>query len=144
MSNFYITTSLPYANAEPHIGTAFEFILADVLARYHRQHKDKVFYSTGTDEHGGKIAEAAAKLGLAPENFVNQTSLTFRDAHAVIGSSPDKFIRTTDKEHEKSAQAIWQKLQETDNIYKRAYKGWYCVGCEKFVTETEVKANKGA
>lgn len=141
MSNFYVTTSLPYANAEPHIGTAFEFILADVIARYHRQQKDKVLYSSGTDEHGSKIAETAAKLNLAPENFVNQTSLTFRDAHAVIGSEPDKFIRTTDEAHQKSAQAIWQKLQATDNIYKNTYKGWYCVGCEEFVTDTEVKAN---
>lgn len=138
---FYVTTSIPYANAVPHVGHAMEFVLADVLARYHKQQGDIVCYGSGTDEHGTKMFEAAEKSKKTPETFAKEMSQTFVKLHEDLNSQPTIFIRTTSKEHSNGAQAIWKKLEEY--IYKSTYTGWYCVGCESFVTETEAKANGG-
>lgn len=139
--NYYITTSIPYVNGEPHLGHAMEFVMADVLARYARQQGYDVVYSTGTDEHGGKIAEKAKELGLTTKDLTDQMSQTFRDLQASLNISNDRFIRTTDAGHEQRAQLIWKALQK--DIYKNKYIGWYCTGDEAFFTETEVQANKG-
>lgn len=143
--NYYVTTSIPYVNGEPHLGHAMEFVMADVLARAARQQGKPVIFSTGTDEHGGKIAEKAAEMGLTTKQLTDQMSQTFRDLQAALNISNDRFIRTTDKGHEQRAQLIWKALAEKNSkdIYKHKYVGWYCTGDEAFFTETEVKANKG-
>ncbi len=138
---YYVTTSIPYVNGEPHLGHAMEFVMADVLARYARQQGKPVIYSTGTDEHGGKIAEKAVEMGLAPLELANQMSQKFRDLQTALNISADRFIRTTDKGHEQRAQLIWKALEK--DIYKGSYVGWYCTGDEEFFTETQVKANNG-
>ena len=141
MSNFYVTTSIPYVNGEPHLGHAMEFVMADVLARQARLRGDNVIYSTGTDEHGGKIAEKAAELGMEPKAFTDQMSQHFKDLASKLNISSDRFIRTTDESHEQRAQLIWKALEK--DIYKSSYTGWYCTGDEAYFNETEVKANKG-
>ena len=141
MSRFYVTTSIPYVNGEPHLGHAMEFVMADVLARWARQRGDEVIFSTGTDEHGGKIAEKAAELGMEPQAFTDQMSEHFKVLASKLNISSDRFIRTTDESHEQRAKLIWKALEK--DIYKSKYTGWYCVGDEAFFTETEVKANKG-
>ncbi len=138
--NYLVTTSLPYVNAEPHIGFAMELIQADVLARSARALKKSVIFTTGTDEHGGKIAEKAKEAGLEPKAFADQVSTTFRDVAKLLNISNDRFIRTTDVGHEQRAQLIWQALKK--DIYKGNYSGWYCMGCEAFVTEAVAKENK--
>ena len=141
MSNYYVTTAIPYVNAEPHIGTTLDFLTADVLARYARQRGDDVIFSTGTDEHGGKIAEKAAEQKTTPQAFVDEVSQRFRELVQLLNISNDRFIRTTDPGHEQRAQVIWKALKK--DIYKGKYVGWYCTGDEAFFTETEVKANNG-
>jgi methionyl-tRNA synthetase len=139
MSNYYVCTSIPYVNGEPHLGHAMEFLMADVLARYHRSLGDTVLYGTGTDEHGGKIAEKANELGITPKALSDQMSQKFRDLAAALNITPDHFIRTTDADHEKRAQKIWTALAA--DIYKNQYIGWYCTGDEEFFSETVVKEN---
>jgi methionyl-tRNA synthetase len=141
MSKYYVTTSIPYVNGDPHLGHAMEFIMADVLARRARQNGDDVIFSIGTDEHGGKIAEKAEELGIKPQAFADKMSKTFADLADDLDISNDRFIRTTDKAHEDRAALIWKALKK--DIYKGKYTGWYCVGEETFFTETEVKANNG-
>lgn len=141
MSNYYITTSIPYVNGEPHLGHAMEFVIADVLARRARQRGDTVIFSTGTDEHGGKIAEKAEELGLTAKELTDQMSATFSALAEQLNISNDRFIRTTDEGHEQRAQLIWKALKK--DIYKSKYVGWYCTGDEAFFTETEVKENGG-
>jgi methionyl-tRNA synthetase len=141
MSNYYVTSSLPYVNGEPHLGHAMEFVMADVLARYARQRGDTVIFSTGTYEHGGKIAEKAAELKLTPKALADQMADQFAALADKLNLSNDRFIRTTDAGHEQRAQLIWKALKK--DIYKDKYTGWYCTGDEAFFTETEVKANKG-
>lgn len=141
MSKYYVTTSIPYVNAEPHIGHALEFVCADVLARAASQRGDDVIFSTGTDEHGGKIAEKAAEQGLNPKDYADKISVRFRDLAKTLNISNNRFIRTTDTDHEKRAQQIWKALAK--DIYKSSYAGWYCTGEETFFTETEVKQNNG-
>jgi methionyl-tRNA synthetase len=131
--NYYITTSIPYVNGEPHIGHALEFIMADVLARSARQQGKPVIFSTGTDEHGSKIAEKAKSLSLKPEELATQMSEKFRDLQELLDISNDRFIRTTDKAHEQRAQLIWKALAH--DIYKAKYVGWYDVRQEEFVPE---------
>lgn len=139
--NYYVTTSIPYVNGEPHLGHAMEFVMADVLARAARQQGKPTIFSTGTDEHGGKIAEKAVELGLQPQEFADQMSQKFRDLQTALNLSADRFIRTTDKGHEQRAQLIWNAIAK--DIYKNKYVGWYCTGDEEFFTETQVKANNG-
>jgi methionyl-tRNA synthetase len=141
MSDYYITTSLPYVNGEPHLGHAMEFVMGDVLARRARQRGDTVIFSTGTDEHGGKIAEKAAESKLTPKELADQMEARFRKLVEKLEISNDRFIRTTDRGHEQRAQLIWQALEK--DIYKGKYSGWYCTGDEAFFTEAEVKANNG-
>ncbi len=139
--NYYVTTAIPYINAEPHIGTALDFLYADVLARAARQQGSSVIFSTGTDEHGGKIAEKAAESKLSPQDFANHMSEKFKELTKTLNISNDRFVRTTDKGHEQRAQLIWKALKK--DIYKGKYSGLYCTGCEEFVTEAVAKANKG-
>ncbi len=141
MSKFYVCTSIPYVNAEPHIGFAMELLQADVLARRARQQGHEVIFTTGTDEHGGKIAEKAEEAGITPQEFSDQISQNFKDLLDLLDISNNRFIRTTDKGHEQRAQLIWKALK--NDIYKGKYVGWYCTGDEAFFTETEVKANNG-
>src|SRR4030088_3547214 len=107
MSNYYVTTAIPYVNGEPHLGHAMEFVMADVLARRARAQGKPTIYCTGTDEHGGKIAEKAAELKLTPQVFTDQMSQTFRALLKSLNISNDRFIRTTDKAHGQRAQIIW-------------------------------------
>ncbi|HSX23945.1 MAG TPA: methionine--tRNA ligase, partial [Candidatus Saccharimonadales bacterium] len=139
--NYYVTTSIPYVNGEPHIGHALEFVMADVLARAARAHNNSVLFSTGTDEHGGKIAEKAAELGVTPKQFSDEMSQKFRDLAKALNISNDRFIRTTDPGHEQRAGLIWEALKK--DIYKGKYTGWYCTGDEAFFPEAVVKANNG-
>jgi len=141
MNKFYVTTAIPYANAAPHIGTALDFICADTLARYYRLRGAKTLFSTGTDEHGTKIAEKAAELGMTPQQLVDQNSKEFVEMAKKLNVSNDRFIRTTDKGHEQRSQIAWKNL--TTYIYKNKYVGMYCVGCEEFVTETTAAENNG-
>lgn len=141
MSKYFVTTSIPYVNGDPHIGFAMELLYADVLARHARQLGDEVIFSTGTDEHGGKIAEKAAEEGLEPKAYTDKVSQRFRELGELLNISENRFIRTTDAGHEQRASLIWKKLEH--DIYKSQYVGWYCTGDEAFFTETEVKANNG-
>ncbi|MBA2279180.1 methionine--tRNA ligase [Candidatus Saccharibacteria bacterium] len=140
MSNFYITTSIPYINGEPHLGHAMEFVIADALARYARTQGLTTLYATGTDEHGSKVAEKAAELKLAPKALADKNVKKFQELLQLLEVSNDRFIRTTDKGHEQRSQVIWKNIK--DDIYKGTYIGWYCTGCEEFVTETAAKENK--
>lgn len=139
--NYFVTTSIPYVNGEPHLGHAMEFVMTDVLARAARARGDTVVFSTGTDEHGGKIAEKAVELGVTPKALTDQMSQKFRDLIVALNVQPDRFIRTTDKGHEQRSQLAWKALEK--DIYKNQYVGWYCTGDEEFFSETVVKENKG-
>jgi methionyl-tRNA synthetase len=136
---FYITTSIAYANAAPHMGHAYEAFLADVIARYKRMEGYDVFFLTGTDEHGVKISRAAERGGLGPQAFVDKNTKEFADFYTSLGVSYDEFIRTSDKErHWPGATMLWNKLTDAGDIYKSKYTGLYCVGCESFVTEKDL------
>jgi methionyl-tRNA synthetase len=141
MSKYFVTTSIPYVNADPHIGFAMELLYGDVLARHARQQGAEVIFSTGTDEHGGKIAEKAEQQGLDPKTYADQISQRFLQLNKLLNISSNRFIRTTDQSHEERAQLIWKALRS--DIYKGSYVGWYCTGDEAFVTESEAKANNG-
>ncbi len=141
MSNYYVTTSIPYVNGEPHIGFAMELLYADVLARRAKQRGDHVIFSTGTDEHGGKVAAKAAEQKLTPKALTDQVSQQFRALGELLNVSNNRFIRTTDQGHEQRAGVIWQQLAA--DIYKGKYVGLYCTGCEEYVTEAQAKENKG-
>lgn len=133
--NFYVTTSIPYVNADPHVGFGMELIAADVLARAARQKGQTTIFSTGADEHGTKIAEKALAAGVKPQAFVDEISQKFRDLGTLLNVSNDRFIRTTDKPHEQRAQLIWKALEH--DIYKSSYTGWYDVKEEEFVPEAK-------
>lgn len=136
---FYLTTSIAYTNAPPHIGFAYELILSDVVARLHKMKGEDVFFLTGTDEHGTKIQKAAEKAEKQPAEFVNDISEKFKELDKVLNILVDNFIRTTDKQvHWPSAQKIWNRLVESGDIYKKKYSGLYCYGCESFKTEREL------
>ncbi|MFA6466807.1 MAG: methionine--tRNA ligase [Patescibacteria group bacterium] len=141
---FYITTPIYYVNDKPHIGHAYTTIVADVLARFYREEigKENVFFLTGTDEHGAKVAQAAAKEGLDPQAFTDQVSQKFKDTWENLDISYDHFIRTTDKGHKDIVIEILKKLKEADVLYQGDYQGLYCVGCEKFILESELVDNK--
>lgn len=140
---FYITTSIPYVNAAPHIGFALEAIQADALARYHRGKGEDVFFLTGVDEYGVKIARAAEAAGKAPQEFVDEISEKFLALKTTLNLSVDDFIRTSDKKrHWPGAQKLWLKLVEAGKIYKKKYRGLYCVGHEAFITEKDLTDGK--
>ena len=142
---FYITTAIDYVNGRPHLGHAFEKVMADTIARYHRQAGDVTYFLTGTDEHGQKIANAAEKAGMEPQAFVDEMSKTFVAAWKTLGISYDQFIRTSDKRHERAVQELMRRLAEARSpktgepaIYEDEYVGLYCDGCEGFKAEKEL------
>lgn len=139
MDKFYITTSIPYTNAPPHIGFTLEAIQADVLARYHKSLGEDVFYLTGTDEHGLKIKKAAEEVGKKPKEFTNEISAKFKELSSLLNLCNNDFIRTTDeKRHWPVVKKVWLKLKDNGDIYKKKYKGFYCSGCEAFVTKKDL------
>ncbi len=140
---FYITTAIDYTNARPHIGHALEKVQADAIARYRRLKGDDVFFLTGTDEHGAKIARAAAAAGKDPRAFVDEISGEWRALKESLNLSYDDFIRTTDRNrHWPGAQKLWRRLAEAGDLYRKKYRGLYCVGHEAFVTEKELVGGK--
>lgn len=135
---FYITTPIYYVNDVPHIGHTCTTVAADIIARFHRLKKDNVFFLTGTDEHGAKVAEAAAKKNLSPQEFCDKISPRFKQAWKSLNISNDFFIRTTDPRHEKVVKNLFQKIYKQGDLYKDVYEGLYCIGCEKFLTESDL------
>ncbi|MFA5076562.1 MAG: methionine--tRNA ligase [Patescibacteria group bacterium] len=148
MAKFYITTPIYYVNDRPHIGHAYTTIAADVLARFHRLLGDEVFYLTGTDEHGIKVAQAAQKNGLEPAQFADEQSAKFQLAWDSLNISNDDFIRTTEKRHEQGVTKFLNKLKNAktplgnDAVYEGEYEGLYCVGCESYKTENDLVDGK--
>lgn len=139
---YYITTPIYYVNDVPHIGHTCTTVAADIVARYHRLSGKKVFFLTGTDEHGAKVAEAAIQKNQTPQDFCNQVSQTFSNIWPKLNIQYDYFIRTTNPDHEKTVQDVLTEIYKKGDIYKAKYKGLYCVGCEKFVTETDLADGK--
>lgn len=140
---FYITTTLPYVNATPHVGHALEFVRADTVARYKKMQGFDVFFNTGTDEHGQKLLEAANKAGTPIEKYVEQNSKTFRSLQNSLGISSDAhFIRTTNPKHVAAAQEFWKLVNKNGYIYKAKYSAKYCVGCELEKTDSELVNGK--
>jgi methionyl-tRNA synthetase len=142
MGTFYLTTPIYYVNDRPHLGHAYTTIVADTMARYHRLAGDDVWLLTGTDEHGDKIAQAAAKAGVTPQAMADQNSAAFRETWAALGIEYSDYIRTTEARHKKVVQAVLQKLWDAGEIYLGRYGGQYCVGCERFYTEKEIVDGK--
>jgi methionyl-tRNA synthetase len=138
MNTFYITTAIPYANSVPHIGFAMEAIQTDCLARYHRMIGDDTYFLTGTDEHGMKIADTAEERGKSPSEHVDEIVALNKDLKGILNLSWDDFIRTTSDRHKSGAQKLWKKLVEVGDIYKDTSEGFYCSGCEAYVTEKDV------
>ncbi len=141
MSKIYITTAIPYINGVPHVGHAMDYCLSDVYSRYHKQLGDEVRFQVGTDEHGNKIYKKALEEGIDTQSFVDRNSQVFRDFIKALNVEYTDFIRTTDEDHMRRCQEIWKKLE--DHIYSAKYEGWYCAGCENFVTEKEYEENHG-
>lgn len=137
-NKFYITTTLPYVNADPHVGYAREIIEADVLARFHRELGDEVFFNTGTDEHGLKIFQKAQELGMDVQEYCDSKAPEFDKLKKALNLSYDAFIRTTDKKHVAAAQEFWKICDKNGDIYKKNYKVKYCVGCELEKTDSEL------
>lgn len=142
MSTFYVTTPIYYVNDVPHIGHAYTTIAADVLARYHRQLGDEVFFLTGTDEHGNPAARAARRRGLAPLEHVNEMVEKFKALARRVNATNDFFIRTTDREHCQAVQEFIQKLYDSGDIYLKSYRGLYCSSCEAFYSEKDLVDGK--
>lgn len=141
-NDFYMTTAIAYTSGKPHIGNIYEIVLADAIARYKRQEGYNVFFMTGTDEHGQKIEDKAKAAGKTPKVFVDEVAGTIRGLFDLMNTSYDKFMRTTDADHELQIQKIFKKLYDQGDIYKGEYEGWYCKACESFYTETQLKDGK--
>ncbi len=139
---FYITTTLPYVNADPHIGHAMEFVRADSVARYQRLIGREVFFNTGTDEHGSKLYEGAMADGVTPQQYVDKYSDRFKDFLKLANISNDAFIRTTDEKHIAAAKEMWKRCLDNGFIYKKNYQSKYCVGCELNKTDSELEDGK--
>jgi methionyl-tRNA synthetase len=139
---FYLTTPIYYINATPHLGHAYTTILADAMARYRRQAGDRVWLLTGTDEHGDKIAQAAARAGVPPQVLADRNSAAFRDTWQRLGITHDDFIRTTEPRHQRVVREILQRLWDRGEIYLGTYGGHYCFGCERFYTDKEIVDGK--
>lgn len=137
----YITTAIPYVNGDPHIGHALDYLLADIWTRYQNMNGNNVRYQVGTDEHGNKIAAKAATMGMSPKDYTDKMYVNFENLMKKIGASYTDFIRTTDPHHQAAVQYIWGQL--SPYIYKGTYDGWYCIGCEAFVTDKEAAENNG-
>ena len=139
---YYVTTPIYYANAEPHIGHTYTNVVADTLVRWHRLHGRDVFSVTGTDEHGEKMVEAAAKLGQPPDVFAERISALHQRTFAELGLAASRFVRTTDPGHVRNVQEILQRVYDAGWIELREYEGLYCVGCERFLTERDMLDGK--
>ena len=133
MANKFITTPIYYVNARPHIGHAYTTVVADTLARYFKEKGDNVFFLTGTDEHGAKIAQAAERANKAPKQYVSELASDFRATWQGLNIGYSQFIRTSDPQHEKVVVDFVQRLKDTGFIDKRRYSGLYCIACEKYL-----------
>src|SRR6185369_1607690 len=140
--SFYITTTIPYVNADPHIGFALELVQADALSRYERLSGREVFFSTGTDEYGQKIWQASEKEGKDVKSYVDHYARKFLELKDKLNLSFDNFIRTTSDEHIRASQEFWRLCDAGGDIYKKIYRGLYCIGCEKFITEKDLMNGK--
>ena len=139
---YYITTAIAYASSKPHIGNVYDIIMADAIARYKRQRGYDVFLCTGTDEHGQKIELKAAEAGITPKEFVDNISGQIKAVWDGMNVSYNRFIRTTDPDHEEAIAHIFQKFYDQGDIYKDAYEGWYCTPCESFITDSQLVDGK--
>ena len=139
---YYLTTAIAYASGKPHIGNTYEIIMADAIARYKRMKGFDVFFQTGTDEHGQKIEEKAKKANMEPQQYVDKIAQEIRNVFDLMNVSYDKFIRTTDKDHELQVKKIFEKLYKQGDIYKSEYEGWYCTECEAFFTDNQLVDGK--
>jgi methionyl-tRNA synthetase len=142
VERFYVTTPIYYINAEPHLGHTYTTVIADTLARFHRMRGDQTFFSTGTDEHGDKIAAAAAAAGEAPQAYADRISRLYRDTWDACGFRYDHFVRTTDDYHVRTVQEFLSRVHAQGDIYYSRYGGLYCTGCERFYTEKELVDGK--
>ena len=139
---YYLTTAIAYTSAKPHIGNNYEIVLADSIARFKRKEGYDVFFQTGTDEHGQKIELKAEAAGITPKEHVDKIAGVIRGLCDLLNISYDKFIRTTDEDHEKQVQKIFKRLYDQGDIYKGAYEGMYCTPCESFWTESQLVDGK--
>jgi len=135
---YTLTTAIDYVNAAPHVGHAYEKIAADVMARFMRLQGREVFFLTGTDEHGMKVEKTATTRGLTPKEHVDDTVRHFKDAWTLLNIEYDRFIRTTDSDHQAVVQHLWTLLKNSGDIYKASYTGLYCTGCETFLNERDL------
>lgn len=139
---FFLTTPIYYVNAAPHVGHAYTTIMSDILVRHHRQRGDDVFFLTGTDEHGAKIARSAEEAGRTPREHADALSARFRELGEVVGATYDFFIRTTDERHVAEVQNVLSVIHDRGDIYKGSYGGWYCTACENFYAEGDLTGGK--
>ena len=135
---YYMTTAIAYTSGKPHIGNSYEIVLADAIARFKRADGYDVFFQTGTDEHGQKIELKAEEAGVSPKEFVDKVAGQIREICDMLNTSYDKFIRTTDEDHEAQVKKIFKKLYDQGDIYKGSYEGMYCTPCESFWTESQL------
>ncbi len=139
---FYLSTAIAYASGKPHIGNTYEIVLADAICRFKRMEGYDVYFQTGTDEHGQKIQEKAEAAGVTPQQFVDGTAGEIRRIWDLMNTSYDRFVRTTDPEHERKIQEIFERMVQNGDIYKSKYEGWYCTPCESFWTESQLVDHK--
>ncbi len=142
MEKYYISTAIAYTSGKPHIGNTYEIVLADAIARFKRLKGYDVYFQTGTDEHGEKIEQKAREAGVTPQEFVDEKAAEIKRIWDIMNTSYDRFVRTTDKEHERRVQDIFNKMYEKGDIYKGEYKGLYCTPCESFWTESQLVDGK--
>lgn len=142
MEKYYISTAIAYTSAKPHIGNTYEIVLADAIARYKRQKGFDVYFQTGTDEHGEKIQLKAQEKGVTPKEYVDEVAAEIKNIWDIMNTSYDRFVRTTDANHEKQVQKIFKKLYDQGDIYKGNYEGLYCTPCESFFTESQLVNGK--
>lgn len=135
---FYLSTAIAYTSSKPHIGNVYEAILADSICRFKRKQGYDVYFQTGTDEHGQKIEQKAKEHGVEPQKWVDEVANSIKETYKLVNVSYDKFVRTTDKEHETEVAKAFEKLLKKGDIYKGNYEGWYCVSCESFFTEKDL------
>jgi methionyl-tRNA synthetase len=140
--SFYLTTPIYYVNSVPHLGTAYTTVAADTLARYRRLRGDDVWFLTGLDEHGQKVGQAAEAAGIAPQQWVDEVAVKYREAWAMLDITNDDFIRTTEPRHERGVQRFLEAIYEAGDIYKGVYEGWYCVPCETYFAEDQLGEGK--
>ena len=138
MAKFYITTAIDYVNAHPHVGHLYQKVIADALVRWHKSLGDDVFFLTGTDEHGQKLFNAAKEQKLTPQKLVDKNSKEFKESWDLLNIKPNRFIRTTDKDHIQTAKEITKLIHKKGDIYKGIYEGLYCEGCEAYLTEKDL------